>query len=192
MFASLVEEIRLEASQPKSQRVSRKKANRYAAQFRMHSDPVLQKVSRKDAKEMARKAKDRGNKLAPQFVHGMRRDAGAKAQSPERQSKYRARTKYDWQTEAASKEQRLAGLAAAGGNMKKWQAKLKAKDMKKWSSDERARQKQVWRSNVQGLDHDRLKTKQDIATGKLHKDDPRFARSAMRHFIKAGAGKRAK
>jgi len=97
MFGQLVESIRLEASRPRSERVSRKKVNRYTAMFRGHSDPMLRRVSRADARKMAQKAKDRDNKLAPQFVHTMRKDSGAGKQSSERQAKYRDRVRYDWQ-----------------------------------------------------------------------------------------------
>jgi len=54
-------------------------------------------VSHADAKSMAKKAKDRENKLAPQFVRGMRLDAGSPKQSPDREARYRDRVRYDWQ-----------------------------------------------------------------------------------------------
>ena len=101
MFAELIEGIRLEArSERSAANRKRKRVNRMVGTFRSHSDPHLKKVSRSDAAKMVAKTDDPKNKLAPQFVHTMRKDVSPDrrpAQSPARKAKYQARVRYDWQ-----------------------------------------------------------------------------------------------
>jgi hypothetical protein len=99
MFGFLIEEIRLETKgRPKALRTSRKKVNRAHARTAQDSEPLIRdRNNRTDAKNMVRMSNDRENKLAPQVIHNTRKAQGAKDQSPERQAKYKARIKYDWQ-----------------------------------------------------------------------------------------------
>ena len=101
MFAELIEEIRTEARSERSvANRARKRTNRMVGTFRSHPDPHLSKVSRADAAKMVTKTDAPKNKLAPQFVHTMRKDVSPDkrpVQSPARKAKYQDRVRYDWQ-----------------------------------------------------------------------------------------------